>query len=107
MGTPLSGLLVNIYAGHIENWALNSYFLIHIFWGGYMDYVVSLWNYGEIEFRSFLDNINTYDRNLQFTLEIETVNKISFPDVLIIRSLDKLNFTIYRKPTENKKYLNF
>ena len=25
----------------------------------------------------------------------------------IIRSLDKLNFTIYRQPTQNNKYLHF
>ena len=53
MGAPLSGLLANIYAEHIENWALNSYFLKHIFWGRYMDDVISLWNYGENELRGF------------------------------------------------------
>ena len=57
--------------------------------------------------RGFLDHLNTYDRNLQFTLEIEIANKISFLDLLVIVSLDELNFTIYRKPTQNKRYLNF
>ena len=47
-----------------------------------MDDVISLWNYGENELRGFLDHLNTYDRNLQFTLEIEIANKISFLDVL-------------------------
>ena len=64
-----------------------------------MDDVISLWNYGENELRGFLDHLNTYDRNLQFTLEIEIANEISFLDVLIIRILDKHNFTIYIKPT--------
>ena len=72
---PLSGLLANIYVEHIENSALNSYFLKHIFWGRYMDDVISLWNYGENELRGFLDHLNTYDRNLQFTLEIEIAIK--------------------------------
>ena len=27
--------------------------------------------------------------------------------ILFIRSLDKLNFTIYRKPTQNNRYLHF
>ena len=75
----------------------NSYFLKDIFWGRYIDDVISLWNYGENELRGFLDPLNTHNRNLQFTLEIEIANKISFLDVLIIRSLDKLNFAIYRK----------
>jgi hypothetical protein len=107
MGAPLSGLLANIYVEHIENWALDSYFLKHVFWGRYMDDVISLWNYGENELKGFLDHLNTYDRNLQFTLEIEIANKIPFLDVLVIRSFDKLNFTIYRKPTQNNRYLHF
>ena len=72
-----------------------------------MDDVISLWNYGENELKGFLDHLNTYDRNLQFTLEIEIANKIPFLDVLVIRSFDKLNFTIYRKPTQNNRYLHF
>ena len=42
MGTPLSGLLANIYVERIKNWTLNSYLLKHMFWGRYMDDVVSL-----------------------------------------------------------------
>ena len=71
MGAPLSGLLTNIYVEHIENWALNSYFFKYIFWRRYMDNVISYWDYEENELMGFLDHLNTYDRNLQFTLEIE------------------------------------
>ena len=53
MGSPLSRLRANIYVEHIENWALNSYFLKRIFWGRYMDDIISLWNYGENELRVF------------------------------------------------------
>ena len=107
MGAPLSGLLANIYVENLENWALNSYFLKHVYWGRYMDDVISLWNYGEAELRGFLDHLNTYDRNLQFTLEVEIENKLPFLDVLIIRNADELDFTIYRKPTQNNRYLHF
>ena len=31
MGAPLSGLLANIYVENLENWALNSYFLKHVY----------------------------------------------------------------------------
>ena len=72
-----------------------------------MNDVISLWNYGEAELRGFLDHLNTYDRNLQFTLEVEIENKLPFLDVLIIRNADKLDFTIYRKPTQNNRYLHF
>ena len=53
MGAPLSGLSANIYVENLENWALKSYFLKHVYWGRYMDDVISLWNYGENELRGF------------------------------------------------------
>ena len=68
-------VLVNICAEHIKNWAINSYFFKHTTWGPrgvprYMDDVILLWNYGKNELRGFLDHLNTYDRNLNFTREI-------------------------------------
>ena len=86
MGALLSRLLANIYAEHIKIWASNSYFLTHIFWERYINEISSLWNYGEHKLRVYLDCLNTYDKTLQFTLEIEFSIKISFLDVLIIRS---------------------
>ena len=99
--------LTNIYVKNLENWAFNSYFLKHVYWGRYMDNKIPLWSYSEIELRGFLDHLNTYDRNLQFTLEIEIENKLPILDVLIIRNTDKLDFIIYRKPTQNNRYLHF
>ena len=72
-----------------------------------MDDVISVWNYGKSELKSFLEHLNTYDINLQFTLETETDGKIPYLDVLIIRNVNKLNFTVYRKPTHNNRYLHF
>ena len=42
MGAPLSGLIANIFVENLENWALDSYFLSHSFWGRLMDDVVSV-----------------------------------------------------------------
>ena len=72
-----------------------------------MEDVISLWNLGKFNFGIFLDHLNTYDRYLQFTLEIEIENKLPFLHVLIICSTDKLDITIYRKPTQNNRYLHF
>ena len=87
--------MAKIYVENLENWSLNSYFLNHFYLGRYMDDRISLWNYGEAEIQGFLDHLNTYDQNLQFTLEVEMENKLPFLDVLIIRNADKLNFNIY------------
>jgi len=65
-----------------------------------MDDVKSLWNHGENELGGFLDHFNPYYRNPQFTLEIEFASKLPFLDVLIIRSNDKPDFTIHKKPIQ-------
>ena len=43
---------------------------------------------------------------MQFTIETENNRKLSFLDVLITRVEDeKLEFTVYRKPTHTDRYL--
>ena len=49
MRTPLSSQLANINFENLENWALNSYFVKHVYWGRIKDDVISLWNYGKVE----------------------------------------------------------
>ena len=44
---------------------------------------------------------------MRFTLETAKDGKIPFLDVLIIRSVNKLDFTVYRKPMHNNRYLHF
>ena len=41
-----------------------------------MNDLISLQNSGKIELWGFLDHLNTYDRNSQFTLEVEIENKL-------------------------------
>ena len=65
---------------------------------------MELW---DAELRDSLDHLDNYDRNLQFTLEVEIENKLPFLNELIIRNADRVDFTIYRKPTQNNRYLHF
>ena len=55
-----------------------------------------------------LNTFNTYDKNLQFTVEIAQYKSISFLDVKII--IDQHRHIItnwYRKPTFSGRYLNY
>ena len=49
MGAPLSSLLANIFVENLENWALDSHFLNHVFWGRFMDDLISVWNYISVD----------------------------------------------------------
>ena len=107
MGAPLSPLLANCFVKNIETIALDSYFLKHKFWGRCMDDIISIWNYGVEKLKSFLEHLNFWGGDLKFTIELEEDNKLLFLDVLLLKNENSLDFKIYRKPTNNNKFLTF
>ena len=54
-----------------------------------------------------LQAINNYHSNINFTYELENNNKISFLDVLILRQQDRIDTSVYRKPTNNDIFLHW
>ena len=57
--------------------------------------------------KDFLAHLNSFDSNFQFTIELEDSGKLPFLDVLIIKNIPSLDFSIYRRPTHNDRYLHF
>ena len=54
-----------------------------------------------------VNQLNSFDENIQFTFEMEEENKLTFLDLMIIRSTnDTINTTVYRKPTNTYIYVN-
>ena len=107
MGTVLSPYLANFYMDFIEQSALNSFHLKHSIWFRFVDDILSVWEHGQDSLRDFLAHLNSFDSNLQFTMELEDSGKLPFLDVLIIKTNPSLEFSIYRKPTHNDRYLHF
>ena len=54
-----------------------------------------------------LETLNSYHTNIKFTIEIESGNKISFLDVLLIRSSSLISTKVYRKNTNTDTYINW
>ena len=55
-----------------------------------------------------LNTFNSYDKNLQFTVEIAQNNSINFLDIkIIINNQRQIITNWYRKPTFSGRYLNF
>ena len=100
-------ILVNCFVENIETIALDSYFLKYKFWGRYMDDIISVWNYGVEELKSFLQHLNFWGGDLKFTTELEEDNKLPFLNVLLLKNENNLDFKIYRKPTNNNRFLSF
>ena len=54
-----------------------------------------------------LETSNSYHRNIKFTIEIKTENKISFLDVLLIPNNSLISTKVYCKNTNMDIYINW
>ena len=54
-----------------------------------------------------LETLDSYHRNIKFTIEIESENKISYLDVLLIGSNSLINTKVYRENTKTNIYINW
>jgi hypothetical protein len=101
MGAPTSAILSEIYLQHMEHNNIWSILLKHNITGyfRYVDDILLIYNNDITEINQVLNDFNTINPAIQFTIEKETNNNINFLDITINRHNDKLNFDIYRKPT--------
>jgi len=106
MGSPVSVVLSEITMQYIEQKIQNEAPFRPLFWYRYVDdCITSLEATKHEEFLEYLNSINT---NIQFTLELQQENKIPFLDIeLQIKDDRKLSFSVYRKPTNSGKFLDF
>ena len=54
-----------------------------------------------------LEHLNTQNAAITFTMEVEKDGKLPFLDGEIGRENARLNLSVYRKPTQSGRYLNF
>ena len=56
----------------------------------------------------FLNNLNTQQPTIRFTMEAENDNTIPFLDTLVIKDSEgRLTTSVYRKPTHTDQYLSY
>jgi len=102
-GAFLSRLLVNIFKDSIETSAIRSFRLSPCFWGRFMDDVVCIWKHSFESLDLFHKHLNSFDKNVKFTVDFEENYKLPFLDILLIKSDFQLlnifsKFSIYRRP---------
>ena len=103
MGSPLSGLLADIYLNHFENKhilsKLNQQQKNIVFYARYVDDTFVIFNGTNRQIDILNNYINNINNKIKFTCEIEQNNAINFLDLNINKNNNKLQFKIYRKPT--------
>ena len=103
MGSPLSGILADIYMNDFENKFLfnikNPFLKNIIAYNRYVDDTAVIFNGTTRQIDSLVTYISKCNKNIKFTAEHEINNSINFLDLNISKNNNKLKFKIYRKPT--------
>ena len=98
-GSPLGLVIAGIFMVELEK-SLIPNLMEHMSpWKRYVDDTIAVIKLSSIE--HVLSILNSFHQNIEFTYELEQNGKINFLDVMLIRTNDTLQTTIYRKSTLN------
>ena len=100
MGLPLAPCMANAFlSAHEINWLHDCPDSFKpLFYRRYVDDTFAIFN-SEENANRFVNYLNGKHPNMQFTLEKEDQNRISFLDILVTKSEGSFQTTVYRKPT--------
>lgn len=87
MGSPISGTVADIFLQKLENHIISQNPKI-LFWKRYVDDVFAIIEGDINDANEIKDKLNSYDTQIQFTMETEENNEIAFLDILIKRTLE-------------------
>jgi len=105
MGSPLGPVLAGIFMVDLERTLLPELRSHMLPWKRYVDDTITWIKAESIPY--VISRLNSYHENIKFTFEIENNDSISFLDVKLIRKLNHIETTVYRKPTHNDIYLHW
>lgn len=105
MGAPLSAILANLVLEELETDCLNKINLNLPFYRRYVDDIFMIVPKNSTNY--ILTTFNNYNKQIQFTLEIENNNQLNFLDVSVKRENHCLTTAWYTKPTWSGRYMSF
>lgn len=78
-----------------------------VFWHRYVDDILVCFKGTDRQFKNFENLLNSLHPNIKFSTEIETNTSINFLDLTITRLSNKLDFSIYRKPSHTDTTIHY
>ena len=106
IGTKFAPAYACIFMDKIENNFLKTQQNTPLVWYRFIDDVFFIWTHGEQKLKSFLESLNTFHPNIKFTHE-SSKECISFLDLPVSLSGNKLSTDLYIKPTDRHQYLHY
>ena len=92
MGSPVASIIAGIFMVELERILLPRLTEYMTPWKRYVDGTIATIKLTSIDYVLMI--LNTFQKNIKFTYELEINRKISFLDVLLIRKNDTLEITI-------------
>lgn len=99
MGSPLSPLMADIFMDNFESENVVKDPNI-LFYYRYVDDIIICWTGTLRQIDVFVNKLNSVHSKIKFKLELEENKSLNFLDINITRVNNKLEFQIYRKPTQ-------
>ena len=93
-----------IYMDRVKQDFLKTQELQALLWLRFIDDIFFIWTHGKEELKKVMENFNNFTPNLRFTYEYSE-KSISFLDLIITLSEQKLKTTLHIKSTDRHQYL--
>ena len=106
MGKKMAPTYANIFMYCIENTFLSSFNLKPTAYFRYIDDIFLIWPHGIDTLQTFLENANRTHLNISFTHEYSST-AVSFLDVIIKINNGIISTSLYKKNTDNHRYLHY
>ena len=106
IGAKMAPTYANIFMHYIENTFLSSFNLKPTAYFRYIDDIFLIWPHGTDILQTFLENANRTHSNISFTHEYSSTD-VSFLDVIININNGTISTNLYKKNTDNHRYLQY
>ena len=106
MGSPLSPVAACLYMEWLECDKYQQLMGEDVIWLRYVDDILVVAPQ-TMNLDNKLNELNSVDSNIQFTIEKENGGTIPFLDTEIVRKEHNVKFKVYRKPTNREDYVHY
>ena len=106
IGTKFATPYACIYMDQVEQKFLARQINQPLTWLRYIQDIFFIWTHGEKEREKFMSSFNSFTPNLKFTYE-SSKKDISFVDLKVSLSKNKLSTDLHMKPTDCHQYLHY
>jgi hypothetical protein len=101
MGAPTSAILAEIFIQYLEHndiiQILQKHHILDYY--RYVDDILIIYNENCTNIQDTSNDFNSVHPNIQYTMEMQTDNKLNYLDITIENTNNTFTFNIYRKPT--------